>query len=74
MARITNYHNASCLCCGTTNKDMISVGPMVFCNRCYRYEFTKKEIVVSGDFACTIDSKCKEYVYWLNKYKKLGVT
>jgi hypothetical protein len=65
MSAIRTYHNASCLKCEKVRKEMIMVGPMIFCSPCFEEEF-KNEIVLA-DFS--VNSTNPRYKEWLKKYK-----
>jgi hypothetical protein len=66
MANIREYHNASCLSCDRVRKNMVIVGPMVFCSPCFEKEF-KNEITLANFSVASTNPK---YKAWLKKYKE----
>jgi hypothetical protein len=66
MANIRAYHNASCLSCNKIRREMIMVGPMIFCSPCFEKEF-KNEITLA---TFSVASTNPKYRTWLKKYKE----
>ncbi len=64
MAKVYVYHNTNCLCCNKCEEVMVKIGPMVFCNDCFKMEFVDKGVKIEE-----IDTHSKIYSHWINKYK-----
>jgi hypothetical protein len=74
MAQVKSYRNASCLKCKKVEKEMVAIGPMIFCPKCFDEEF--KDVMtdsLGGKFSSPalcywVDSQSK-YFDWLKKYQ-----
>lgn len=69
MTKALVYYNSKCLCCGKVEEVMVKVGPMVFCNDCFKTELVDKGVKVdtNGD----VNPFGKIYKEWITKYKEL---
>ncbi len=68
MAKVASIYNSQCLKCDILKKEMIKVGPMVFCPKCFEDEF-----VQNGSYNTKtgeINTKNKDYQAWLEVYIK----
>jgi len=63
MAQVKSYRNASCLKCKKAKKEMVAVGPMIFCPKCSDEEFKD---VITADW---VDPQNLKYTTWLKKYQ-----
>jgi hypothetical protein len=75
MAQVKAYANASCLKCGAVEKEMVSIGPMIFCPACSDQEFGKITKAEMGQFlkeplCYWVDPHSSTYSKWLNKYSQ----
>jgi hypothetical protein len=64
MIKVREWHNAKCLKCGNVEKEMIAVGPMVFCTKCTVQEFS----IGIAQQQPEVDPKCQSYQKWLKSY------
>ena len=55
------FHNTECLDCEEVHKEMVRVGVLVFCNKCYSKNFKTDD---------PIKKENGMYTYWLGIYKK----
>jgi len=60
--QVRGLTNSSCIKCGFLEKDMISVGPIPFCLRCFGDEF-------HTEFPITEEKET--YHKWITKYKEV---
>jgi len=69
MAQSLYIFNSRCLKDGKVEEEMVKVGPMIFCKKCFTKEFIETEAYDNETGIVPSDSK--EYKKWLVKYKKL---
>jgi DNA-directed RNA polymerase subunit RPC12/RpoP len=69
MASVRIFHNTKCLKCGKCHAQMVMVGPMVFCNKCFKKIFAKW--LLSHPSQIAMDPKIPEYHKWIEKYKNM---
>ena len=62
MAQARTIYNTKCIKCKIIESEMVLIGPIPFCTKCYINEFGDKG---------TVDSQNEKYKDWLKKYKKL---
>ena len=66
MPRVLTTYNSKCLCCKCIEEEMIKVGCLVFCEKCFRQEFQEAWILTGRDYTVSHDSN--EYKKWLKVY------
>jgi hypothetical protein len=54
------HYNSNCSKCGVTESQMVRLGPMIFCNKCYEEEF---------GLEYDIDTSSEIYKKWITEYK-----
>lgn len=57
---ILEYNNAECLSCADSDKSMVKIGPMIFCQNCWAKEFKKAD---------KYDTNSPVYKKWIKIYK-----
>ena len=62
-------YNYACLKCDAIDDEMTKVGPMVFCNNCFKVEFVDTD-EWTQEKGWEIDPKGETYKDWLVSYKK----
>lgn len=68
MEIVGKIYNSQCLKCDTINKEMVKVGPMIFCNNCFTVEFVDTKVYKVRKKE--VPTKSKRYKDWLYAYKK----
>jgi len=68
MPRVLSFNNCACLKCSSVMKEMIRVGAMIFCHRCYEEEFG--DITVESKIGGLSVAGGGKYSYWLKKYNE----
>lgn len=85
MAKVRVYVNTGCLKCSVVTDLMVSVGPMIFCMKCFFLEFKtlfkkpactmcvheSKRYIECVECVEEVDSKSKVYRFWLKRYSKM---
>ena len=71
MAKARIICNSRCLKCDSIEKEMVKVGPMVFCNDCFIAEFINSEVYDTTSEE--VPNNCEEYKDWLACYKKYKI-
>jgi hypothetical protein len=69
MSKALVYYNSKCLSCGNCEEVMVKVGPMVFCNDCFKKELVDKGMNIDENGDVAFFSKI--YKIWIKKYKEL---
>jgi len=69
MAIVSTVYNISCISCSKLQHEMVKVGPMIFCPKCFNMEFVNTGSYSIGTH--NIDRENENYQDWLNVYKKL---
>jgi hypothetical protein len=74
MAQVKSYRNASCLKCDKVEKEMVSIGPMIFCKKCSDEEFKDVITAEMGTFikqplCYWVDPQNPKYSKWLKEYQ-----
>lgn len=68
MIKVANIYNSKCLCCSDLEKEMVKVGPMVFCPECFKLEFIDKGVYNTK--TSEIATNSQEYKGWLEAYNR----
>jgi hypothetical protein len=70
MPKIRFHHNCSCLKCNSIKPEMIALGCMYFCDKCFKQEFLPDLIYISDPNQTFPDSipNDSNYQKWLKIY------
>ena len=61
-------YNSKCLCCSKLQQEMVKIGQMTFCSKCFRQEF-----VYTGAYdpeTQDVSYSSQEYKDWFESYKR----
>lgn len=67
MTKVGIHYNSICLCCGKMDKEMVKIGPMVFCTTDFKSEFVLTGIY--NEDSGEVDNNSKIYKKWIELYK-----
>ncbi len=67
MIKVANIYNSQCLKCDNLEKEMVKIGPITFCHKCFKEEFVDSGVYNTKTGEITTNSQ--EYQDWLESYK-----
>jgi hypothetical protein len=66
--RVNSFYNEKCISCHAVDETMVKVGPVPFCDRCFRIAFVNQRLVIPDNL---VDSDSGVYRKWLEEFLKL---